>query len=102
LPAWAARTALAVGLLIAVFATFLTYDVAEPLFALPQNVPSAIDSGPSPQYAAAVERARELVRAAVLEQNLPGVSVAVGIGLPSRGPGKQGTVRGARRIWRRG
>ena len=39
-----------------------------------------IDSAPSPQYAAAVERARELVRAAVLEQNLPGVSVAVGAG----------------------
>jgi beta-lactamase family protein len=43
-------------------------------------VPSVIDSAPSPQYAAAVERARELVRAAVLEQNLPGVSVAVGAG----------------------
>jgi CubicO group peptidase (beta-lactamase class C family) len=39
-----------------------------------------IDSVPLPQYAAAVERARELVRAAVLEQNLPGVSVAVGAG----------------------
>jgi hypothetical protein len=80
LPAWAARTALAVGVLIAAFAAFLTYDVAEPLFALPQDVPSVIDSAPSPQYAAAVERARELVRAAVLEQNLPGVSVAVGAG----------------------
>jgi CubicO group peptidase (beta-lactamase class C family) len=43
-------------------------------------VPSVIDSAPSPQYAAAVERAREHVRAAVLEQNLPGVSVAVGAG----------------------
>ena len=31
-------------------------------------------------YTAAVERARELVRSAVLEQNLPGVSVAVGAG----------------------
>ena len=80
LPAWAARTALAVGVLIAAFAAFLTYDVAEPLFAQPQDVPSVIDSAPSPQDAAAVERARELVRAAVLEQNLPGVSVAVGAG----------------------
>ena len=78
LPAWAARTALAVGVLIAALAAFLTYDVAEPLFAQPQDVPSVIDSAPSPQDAAAVERARELVRAAVLEQNLPGVSVAVG------------------------
>ena len=55
-------------------------DDTGPLFAQPQDVPSVIDSAPSPQYAAAVERARELVRAAVLEQNLPGVSVAVGAG----------------------
>src|SRR5687767_6025663 len=82
LPAWAARTALAVGVLIAAFAAFLTHAVAvaAPLFAQPQDVPSIIDSAPSPQYAAAVERARELVRATILEQNLPGVSVAVGAG----------------------
>ena len=82
LPAWAARTALAVGVLMAAFAAFLTHAVAvtAPLFAQPQHVPSVSDSAPSPQYAAAVERARELVRAAVLEQNLPGVSVAVGAG----------------------
>jgi hypothetical protein len=82
LPAWAARTALAVGILIAAFAAFLTHglSVRAPLFAQPQDVPSVIDAAPSPQYAAAVERARDLVRAAVLEQNLPGVSVAVGAG----------------------
>jgi len=80
LPIWAGRTALAVGVLIAAFAAFLTHavTVAAPLFAQPPEVPSVIDSAPSPHYAAAVERARELVRAAVLEQNLPGVSVAVG------------------------
>jgi CubicO group peptidase (beta-lactamase class C family) len=55
-------------------------DDTGPLFAQPQQVPSVIDSATPPQYAAAVERARELVRAAVLEQNLPGVSVAVGTG----------------------
>jgi hypothetical protein len=82
LPIWAGRTALAVGVLIAAFAAFLTHavTVAAPLFAQPQDVPSVIDSAPSPQHAAAVERARELVRAAVLEQNLPGVSVAAGAG----------------------
>jgi hypothetical protein len=82
LPTWAARTTLAVGVLIAAFAAFLTHAVAvtAPLFAQPQDVPSVIDSAPSPQHAAAVERARELVRAAVWEQNLPGVSVAVGAG----------------------
>jgi CubicO group peptidase (beta-lactamase class C family) len=43
-------------------------------------VPSVTASGPSPQYAAAVEQARALARAAVLEQNLPGLSIAVGAG----------------------
>jgi CubicO group peptidase (beta-lactamase class C family) len=43
-------------------------------------VPSVIGSAPSPQYAEAIARARELVRTAVLEQNLPGISVAVGAG----------------------
>jgi hypothetical protein len=82
LPVWAARTALAVGVLMAAFAALLTHAVAVtgPLFAQPQDVPSVMDSAPSPQYAAPVERARELVRAAILEQNLPGVSVAVGTG----------------------
>src|SRR5688500_13626846 len=82
LPIWAGRTALAVGVVIAAFAAFLTHavTVAAPLFAQTPDVPSVIDSAPSPQYAAAVGRAREVVRAAVLEQNLPGVSVAVGAG----------------------
>jgi beta-lactamase family protein len=82
LPAWAARTALAVGVLMAAFAAFLTHAVAvtRPLFAQPQDVPSVTHSAPAPQYAAAVQHAREVVRAAVLEQNLPGVSVAVGAG----------------------
>jgi hypothetical protein len=43
-------------------------------------VPSVIDSAAPPPYTAAVERVRELVRAAVLKQNLPGVSVAVAAG----------------------
>ncbi len=82
IPMWAARTALAVGIAVAAFAAFLIHGivVTAPLFPQSQAVPSVIDSAPSPQYAAAVGRARELVRAAVLEQNLPGVSVAVGAG----------------------
>jgi beta-lactamase family protein len=76
---------IAVGLAIAamsIYAAFLTHEVtaATPLFEQPPHVPSVIDSPPSPQYALAVARARGLVRAAVLEQNLPGVSVAVGAG----------------------
>ena len=50
-----------------------------PLFARPQDVPSVSEAGPSAQWAAAVDRARPLVRAAILDQNLPGVSVAGGV-----------------------
>jgi hypothetical protein len=99
LPSWAARTALAVGVVVAAFAAFLTHRVVvtAPLFPQPQAVPSVVDSAPSPQYTAAVERARELVRSAILEQNLPGVSVAVGIGLPSVASAKEGTI-----VWAEG
>jgi hypothetical protein len=82
LPIWAARTALAVGILIAAFAAFLTHavTVAAPLFAQPSTVPSVSESAPSPPWTAAVDRARSMVRAAIVEQNLPGVSIAVGLG----------------------
>jgi hypothetical protein len=81
LPIWAGRTALAVGALIAAFAAFLTHavTVAAPLFAQSPDVPSVSASAPSPQWAPAVDRARAMVRAAIVEQNLPGVSIAVGV-----------------------
>jgi hypothetical protein len=99
LPRWATRAALAVGVVVAPFAAFLTHDIGvrAALFPQSQEVPSAAGSAPSPQYAAAVERAREIVRSAVLEQNLPGVSVAVGIGLPSVASAKEGTL-----VWAEG
>ncbi len=83
---WAARTAVAVGVVVAALAAFLIHGVVvtAPLFAQPQEVPSVVDPAPSPHYASAVERARRIVRAAIVEQNLPGVSVAVGAGVPSR------------------
>src|SRR5262245_8183736 len=78
----ARRTALAAGVLVAVVAAFLIHAVAiaAPLFAQAADVPAARTSAPSPQWAPAVDRARPLVRAAVVEQNLPGVSIAVGTG----------------------
>jgi hypothetical protein len=99
LPAWAARTALAVGVLVAAFAAFLTHTVAVtvPPFAQPQDVSSVQGSAPSAQHAAAVEHARALVRSAVLEQNLPGVSVAVGVGVSSVASAKEGTI-----VWAEG
>jgi hypothetical protein len=82
LPVWAGRTALAVGALVAVLAALLTHAVtaAAPLFAQSSDVPSVSEPAPSPQWAAAVDRARPVVRMAIVEQNLPGVSIAVGIG----------------------
>ena len=56
------------------------WATAKPLHPEPQNVPSAVQSEPSPQWAAAVGRARQIVRAVLSEQNLPGLSVAVGVG----------------------
>jgi hypothetical protein len=99
LPAWAATTALVVGVAIATFAVLLTYGVAvsAPLFAQSQQVPSVAGPATSPQYAAAIDRARELVRAAVSAQNLPGVSVAVAIGLPSAALAKEGNI-----VWAEG
>ncbi len=82
LPTWVGRTALVVGGVLAAFAAFFTHavTVAAPLFAQPPDVSSVSESAPSPQWAAAVDRARPMVRAAIVEQNLPGVSIAVGMG----------------------
>jgi hypothetical protein len=78
-PAWAARTAIAAGVLAAALVALLIHRtvVSGPLFPQPHAVPSVMGPPTAPQYTAAIESARALVRTAVLEQNLPGVSVAV-------------------------
>ena len=45
----------------------------------PSAVRSQIDEPPDPTYIDAVERARPLVRAFIVEENLPGLSLAVGV-----------------------
>ena len=62
------------GLFIYVNAT------AIPLHPDPQKVPSVTVSSPSQQWAATVEQGRQLARAGLVEKNLPGLSVAVGVG----------------------
>jgi len=71
---------IALGLAIAAFAAFLIHaaNADAPLFAQPFDVPSVNESAPSPKFAEVVDRARPMVRAAIVEQNLPGVSIAVG------------------------
>src|SRR4030095_594233 len=81
LPTWAGLTGGAFGALMAACAAFLIHSnsIEAPLFAQAPGVPSVSASAPSPPLAAAVDRVRPLVRAAIAEQNLPGVSIAVGI-----------------------
>jgi CubicO group peptidase (beta-lactamase class C family) len=51
-----------------------------PLHPDPKTVPSATAADPARTWTAAVERGREILRAGLAEQNLPGLSVAVGAG----------------------
>jgi len=76
------RAAFAVGVLVALVEGFMVYRIAlaAPLQPEPQNVPSAVQSAPSSEWMQAVEHARQVVRAALSDQNLPGLSVAVGAG----------------------
>jgi serine beta-lactamase-like protein LACTB len=53
---------------------------AEVLHPEPQRVPSATLSEPLRKWTAAVEHGRQVIRAGLSEQNLPGLSAAVGIG----------------------
>jgi serine beta-lactamase-like protein LACTB len=53
---------------------------ATPLHEQPQSAPSVTKSDPSPQWSDALDRARNIMRAGLAEQNLPGLSVAVGVG----------------------
>ena len=53
--------------------------VSTPLHPNPEEVPSATETSAA-AWAAAVERARQEARAGLIEHNLPGLSVAVGVG----------------------
>jgi len=50
-----------------------------PIHADPQKVPSALLSAPQPQWSTAVEAGRKIARDGLTDQNLPGMSVAVGV-----------------------
>ena len=45
----------------------------------PNDVPSVALAAPSPKWAAAADQGRQLARAGLVRQNLPGLSVAVGV-----------------------
>jgi len=79
---WLALIVVAVGLLLAAILGLFAYmsATATPLHPKPQDVPSVTRSAPLPKWADAVEQGRQIVRAGLTEQNLPGISVAVGVG----------------------
>jgi len=52
---------------------------ARPLHPNPKDMPTVAHSAPLPKWARAVEQGRQIVRGSVAEQNLPGLSVAIGI-----------------------
>jgi serine beta-lactamase-like protein LACTB len=63
--------AVAIGVFISATST--------PLHPNPQDVPSVTQSVPKPRWADALSQGRQIVRAGLVEQNLPGLSVAVGV-----------------------
>ena len=79
---WLTLVALGVGLVILGIAGLWIYvsATATPLHPDPRSVTSVTLSDPSQQWTGAVERGRAIMRAGLTEQNLPGLSVAVGVG----------------------
>jgi serine beta-lactamase-like protein LACTB len=78
---WAALIVVAVGVLITAILGLYSYMIATaPLHPEPHSLPSVTHSDPSPKWDDAVERGREVMHAGLTEQNLPGLSVAVGVG----------------------
>src|SRR6476619_4985779 len=74
---------LIVGGLLAVIVGLRTYMLiatATPLHPEPLRAPSVMQSKPSLQWSEAVGRAQQIMRAGLTDQNLPGLSVAVGVG----------------------
>lgn len=79
---WLVLIAIGVGLVPAAVLGLFTYMnlTKKPLHPNPQAVPSVTGAAPSTRWAGAVTEARAIARAGLAEQNLPGMSVAVGVG----------------------
>ena len=78
---WLAALGLAVGVPLAVgfgIYTVIT-SMTTTLHTNPEEVPSVMAAAPAPEWDDAVERGRQIARAGLVDQNLPGLSVAVGV-----------------------
>lgn len=82
IPIWLIVIVLGVTALIAFILGLFAYMslTATPIHQDANAVQSVIRSTPSPKWTGAVDRARQIARAGLSEQNLPGLSVAVGVG----------------------
>jgi serine beta-lactamase-like protein LACTB len=81
IPTWVSLVLLGVGLLAAGIPGLFVYMrvTASKVHPDSQNIPSVTSSPPLPKWAAAAEQARQIVRTSMSENNLAGLSVAVGI-----------------------
>ena len=78
---WLALFALAVGLVITATLGMWGYMsvTSKPHHPNPQDAPSVARATPAQQWTNAVQQAQQVARAALTEQNLPGLSVAAGV-----------------------
>ena len=79
---WLTVIGVAFGVVITVALGIFSFVVGTTprVYRNPQDVPSVTHVTPSPTWAGAVEQARQHVRAEVIAQHMPGLSVAVGAG----------------------
>jgi serine beta-lactamase-like protein LACTB len=79
---WLALIVLLIGLIPAALAGLWIFmsTTATILHPTPKDVASVADATPLPKWAEVAEQGRQIVRAGLAEQNLPGLSVAVGVG----------------------
>lgn len=82
LETWLALIAVGIGVVVAAVLGLFLYmsATAQPLHPQGQEIPTVAEAAPAPEWADAVEAARQLTRQALVAQNLPGLSVAVGVG----------------------
>src|SRR5690242_16824130 len=79
---WLALVVVAIGLVPVAIVGLWAYmsTTAMTLHPNPTDVQSVTRSPPLPKWTGAVDRSRQIVRAGLTEQNVPGLSVAVGVG----------------------
>lgn len=81
LETWLTVLVVGLGLLLAVaLGAFGYITTTAPLHSRPDDLPSVSRSDVAPEWDEAAARGRAIMRAALVEQNLPGLSVAVGVG----------------------